>query len=219
MRRVALFLLFIVTIPLTSLADLSYDYSTYAFVGYKVGSTYQTLSDSQFNKTASAYKSSSPYRAGSQAYPLSTPNQFGTAGIFWPRANSNDGVWAWAEMIGTITVDDSIANAQLNIQYEAANKPSDIQPSNASYYMAIGKNDFSTILFECSSFGTASFSLPVNGGDRFDYYLYYSIGSEYQPVYNSSLFVTGTIATFTLIPEPTTISLLGLGLLALRRKK
>ena len=146
------------------------------------------------------------------------PNQFGVIGLFHPRASQNDGFWSCAEMIGTITVDASVSNAQLNIQYET-NKPFNIQHPYASYYMAIGLNDFSTILVECSSYGSASFSLPVNGGDRLDYYLYYSIGSQYQLVYTPSLFATGTIVTFALVPEPTTLSLLGLGLIALRRKK
>lgn len=115
-----------------------------------------------------------------------------------------------------MSIDGVGENNVLNIQYESASKPTDEQAAYSNYYFAIGQNNFSDLFLECSAYGPHSFSLPVQSGDKLAFYLWYSVGSEYQPIYNSTLFVTGL---FSLTPEPATLLLLGLGGMVIRKAK
>jgi hypothetical protein len=215
MKLLLFIALCILTIPLTSLANLTYDYTATAYSGYKWGTITETLSDTRQNGTATTFKSSNtPYRGGSQAYSGSL-NSFMAAGLFYPRTSQNDGIWGSAEILGTITVDSSSGSSVLNINYSTAPN----QPISANGALLIGRNNFSEIILDCSSVGDFSFSLPVQQYEQLDFYMWYSLGSAQQPFYNSNTFMAGVNATFALVPEPTTLLLIGLGGMFLRRRK
>ena len=198
-----------------SATEISFDYDVYLRNYYRDNTATKQLTAESHNGFTEAYLNNSSYNGGSVFSLNDTDENYQLVAAFglssYTPAFEN---WTENEVIGSLTVKASAANpagslVPVEIYYEYANifNTIDYISCGLSLWTDYYTNEVYSVSGQIAS--TNQINLVV--GQVYDFYTWFSAGCSFVPI--DERYLAGVLFKTTVVPEPMTLGLLGLGVI------